>query len=131
MLSLLDDDYDPHVVALLAGSDRPQLRPGQQLRIEINGYPYAYQSLVVDGVGTDIIGPSEAARYLGPQAADTLAVAGPLVLVRARLEHSTFVADGEAFEFHDGMVAQAEVAIRSEPIIVMLFPFLKWWQTNA
>ncbi len=125
VLSLLDEADDRHVLALLAGADRPQLHPGMPLRLEISGYQYAYQELVIDWVSDEIIGPNEARRYLGPQVADTLVIAGPVVLVRARLPERSFEADEETYQYHDGMLATAEVAVRAEPIIVTLFPFLK------
>jgi len=125
VLSLLDETDQPHVIALLAGGDRPQLQPGMDLRLEVAGYRYAYQQLEIDWVSDEVIGPNEARRYLGPQVADNLEIAGPVVLVRARLPDGSFDADGDTFLYHDGMLATAEVAIRTEPIIVTLFPFLK------
>lgn len=125
VLSLLSEEVDRHVVALLPGADRPQLRPGMNIRLEIDGYPYAYQSLVIEHVSRGVVGPGEAARYLGPQYAETLKVSGPVAVVRARLDDAAFESGDETYRYHDGMRANAEVAIRSEPIIVMLFPFFK------
>lgn len=125
VLSLLDEADDRHVLALLAGADRPQLHPGMVLRLEIAGYRYAYQDLVIDWISDEVIGPNEVRRYLGPQVGDALVIAGPVVLVRARLPGRSFVADDETYQYHDGMLATAEVAVRAEPIIVTLFPFLK------
>lgn len=125
VLAIVDDRTDMYVIALLPGGDRPQLAPGMRLRLEIVGYRYAYQDLVIDDVANDVIGPAEARRYLGAQVADTLQLQGSLVVVRARLPSRNFVADGEAYDYHDGMLATAEVRTRSEPILFTLMPSLK------
>jgi multidrug resistance efflux pump len=110
------------VVALLPGSDRPQLGAGMPLRLELMGYRYAYQALVIDSVSTDVIAATEARRVLGPDVADSLRVGGPVVLVRGRLPRTEFEVDGRTFQYHDGMLGTAEVRVRSERILFTLIP---------
>jgi membrane fusion protein (multidrug efflux system) len=95
-----------------------------RVRVELSGYRYAYQELTVDAVASDVIGPSEARRYLGPQVGDALQIGGPVVLVRARLPRDEFVAGGQRYRYHDGMDGVAEVRLRSEPILHTLIPGL-------
>ena len=94
ILSLVAPDAPCVIVAMLPGHMRPQLKPGMSLRLELDGYRYAYRDVVVDAVGDEIIGPAELRRYLGPELADTIQVNGPTLLVRAHLPTSTFAANG-------------------------------------
>ncbi|HWN70512.1 MAG TPA: HlyD family efflux transporter periplasmic adaptor subunit, partial [Haliangium sp.] len=125
VLSLIDDESDLTVIALLPGGDRPLIEPGMTMRLELTGYQYAYQSLVVDTVTDEVIGPAEVARYLGPTIGDALPRMGPVVLVHAHLPTTTFVADDEEYRYHDGMIGIAEVRVRSRSIIEHLFPELR------
>ncbi|HBL30974.1 MAG TPA: hemolysin D, partial [Acidobacteria bacterium] len=113
------------VVALLPGEFRPQLRPGMALRMELQGYRYAYQHLTVLDVGSEVVGPAEARRYLGDEIADAATLGGPVILVTARLPVATFQAEGKTRRYHDGMWGRAEVQVRSERILVALIPALK------
>jgi multidrug resistance efflux pump len=125
VLSLITGAPHLSVVAFLPGADRPQLSPGRPLRLVLNNYRHAYQELVIDQVDKQVIGPTEARRYLGPQLADALPIAGPVVVVRARLPSPTFTADGNIYYYYDGMPATSEVRIRRERIIDMLVPGLE------
>jgi multidrug efflux pump subunit AcrA (membrane-fusion protein) len=113
------------VVAMLPGAYRPQLAPGMSLRFEVAGYRYAYQELVVDTVGAQIVGPNEVKRYLGAELADTVRVDGPMVLVEARPASNAFQADGRSFDFYDGMNGLAEARVRKQRILVALVPALR------
>lgn len=124
-LSLVHNDEWRRVLALLPGRDRPQIHPGMSLRLELRGYRYAYQDLVIEEVGNEVIGPVEAQRYLGPQVRDSVALAGPVVLVKARLPATSFIADGSNYAYHDGMLGLAEVRIKTEPILELFLPALK------
>lgn len=115
----------PQVVALLPGEFRPLLKPGMPLRLELQGYRYAYQHLVVDSVGDEVVGPAEAQRYLGEEVAGAVQITGPVVRVEAHLASDTFEAEGRVRRYHDGMWGKAEVRVRSEPVLVALVPALK------
>ena len=123
--SLVEPDSDLEVVALMPGRDRPQLHPGMVLRLELTGYKYAYQDAKIESVATEVVGPNEARRYLGAQLADTVPLAGPVVVVRARLPGRVFVADDETYRYHDGMGGFAQVKVRSERLLFALLPGLK------
>lgn len=125
VLALTDDDPELAIVALLPGNFRPLIEPGMPLRLELQGYAYAYLHLTVERVDAEVIGPTEARRVLGPGIGDAVPVEGSVVLVHARLPQRTFESDGETYFFHDGMFGTAEVRVRSEPILVTLVPGLK------
>jgi multidrug efflux pump subunit AcrA (membrane-fusion protein) len=113
------------LVALLPGYVRPQLRRGMTLRLELAGYRYSYQTLIIDSIGDELVGPGEARRYLGPEVADTIPLQGPVVLVRAALPSVTFTADGATFSYYDGLTGTVEAAIRRERLLFAAIPALK------
>jgi membrane fusion protein (multidrug efflux system) len=113
------------VIALLPGEYRPMLKPGMELRMELQGYRYSYQHLTIEQVGGEVVGPAEARRYLGDEIADAATLGGPVVLVTARLPALTFEAEGKTRRYHDGMWGKAEVRVRSERILVALIPALR------
>jgi len=120
--SILDASQGLEVIALLPGEDRPQLAPGMVVRLELTGYRYAYQTVMIDSVSSDVLAPAEAKRVLGAEFADGLQLTGPVVLVRGRLPSAEFEVDGRTFHYHDGMVGIAEVRVRTEPIVFTLIP---------
>jgi biotin carboxyl carrier protein len=123
--AVLDEAQGFEVIAMLPGADRPQLAPGMTLRVELAGYQYAYQSVAIEQVASDVIAPSEARRVLGAEVADGVQIGGPVVIVRGRLTSSEFVADDRVFHYHDGMRGTAEVRVASEPIVFALVPGLR------
>lgn len=125
VLTLLGQDQSCSVVAMLPAQYRPQLRPGQTLRFEVEGYRYAYQEMTITSVGAQIIGESELKRYLGQELQDTVTVKGPLVLVEAKPTSNTFTVDGQTFEYYHGMAGTAEARVRSESILLSLIPGLR------
>jgi multidrug efflux pump subunit AcrA (membrane-fusion protein) len=126
--SVIDSAQGLEVIALLPGEDRPQLTANMAMRLELVGYRYAYQTVVIDEVSSDVIAPAEARRVLGPEVADGLQLGGPVVLVRGRLPSAEFAVDGRTFRYHDGMLARAEVRVRAEPIVFALFPGTRRFQ---
>jgi membrane fusion protein (multidrug efflux system) len=121
--SIVEGNGGLEVVALLPGEDRPQLAPGMTIRLELSGYRYSYQQLVIDSVSPDVIAPSEAKRMLGTEV--DIQVGGPVVLVRGRLVGKSFESDGETYDYHDGMIGIAEVRVRSERVLVAIVPGLR------
>lgn len=126
--SVVDSSEGLEVIALLPGEDRPQLAPGMVIRLELMGYRYVYQSFAIESVSSDVIAPSEARRVLGAEVADSLKLAGPVVLVRGRLPTTDFIVDDRTFRYHDGMLGMAEVRVRSEPIVFALVPGTRRFQ---
>ena len=124
LVTLVTDASDLVVVAALPGADRPKLAPGQSLRLRIDGYPHAYADLVVDSVGTEVVGPAELHRALGP-VSESLSVAESSVIVRARLRSSAFSAGAHDYAYHDGMTALADVRLRRRTILETLVPGLE------
>ncbi|MCH9687606.1 MAG: HlyD family efflux transporter periplasmic adaptor subunit [Deltaproteobacteria bacterium] len=125
VLVLVDDSRPLEVVALLPGHERPELATGMTLRLELAGYPYAYQYLAVAAVDDQVIGPAEAQRLLGPQIADSLPVQGALTVVRAPLPSLEFSTEQGPRSFHDGMQGMAELRLRDEPVVFRLLPALR------
>lgn len=125
LLSLMDDESDLDLIALLPGGDRPLIAPGMPMRLELTGYQYAYQELTVESVADQVIGPAEASRFLGPVIGDSVVLSGPVVLIRARLPSLTFNVDDREYRYHDGMQGIAEVRVRARTIVETLFPELR------
>jgi multidrug resistance efflux pump len=123
--SIMDGSGVLEVVALLPGSDRPQLEGGMPLRLELSGYRFAYQTITIDSVSTDVLGPGEARRVLGAEVSDGMRLPPSVVLVRARIPGDEFVVDGETFRYHDGMLGYAEVRVREQRILYTLIPGLR------
>jgi membrane fusion protein (multidrug efflux system) len=123
--TVVDGDGTLEVVGLLPGSDRPQLAPGMTMRLELAGYRYAYQTLTIDSISTDVIAASEARRVLGPDVGEGLGVNGPVVVVRGRLVGRDFEVDDRVFQYHDGMLGTAEVRVREERILFALIPGMR------
>lgn len=131
LLSLGGNEEKLSVVALLPGHSRPLLRQGAPLRLEMNGFRYAYQHLTIDSIAEDVIGPNEARRYLGREISDALVLEGPMVIVKAHPGSRSFTSGDGQYAFHDGMQGTAEVRVRSERLILSLLPSLKAaWGNN-
>jgi multidrug efflux pump subunit AcrA (membrane-fusion protein) len=125
LLSVVGEQLEPHVVALLPGDDRPRLQEGAPLRLELDGYADAPQALWVDEVHADVVSPTEALRLLGAAVGEGLVLDGPVVLIRARLPAEGFESKGQRYRHHDGMRGRAEVRVRSTTILEALVPALE------
>jgi biotin carboxyl carrier protein len=125
VLALAGEDPAPRVLVLLPGDERPRLRVGMPLRFEIDGYADATQTLTVERVHDDVIGPGEAMRLLGPAVGEGLVLPGPVVLIEARLPATTFASKGHTYDHHDGMRGRAEVRVRTVTILEALIPALE------
>ena len=64
-------------------------------------------------------------RTLGQEIADSVPVAGSLVLVRARLPRQTFTFGGQAYRYYDGIPGRVDIRVRSIRLAVMIFPPLR------
>lgn len=124
LMTVAADEGDVSLIALLPGADRPQLAPGMTLRLELDGYRYAYQEIEVAALADEVIGPAEARRFLGEDVAD-LPMPPSVVIASADLPEETFEAMGETYHYHDGMTGIAEIETRSERIITALIPGLR------
>jgi multidrug efflux pump subunit AcrA (membrane-fusion protein) len=115
------------VVALLPGRYRALLKKGAVLRFDLDGFQQRAQELPITDIGDQIVGPTEAARYIGRELADAFQITGPVVIVHAALPNATFRADAERFRFAHGMHGKAETIVRNEPIAYAFVPGLKQW----
>ncbi|MBK7538668.1 MAG: hypothetical protein IPI49_25535 [Myxococcales bacterium] len=94
--AMVDGESPLEVIALLPGSDRPQLAAGMTMRVEISGYRYAYQSLLIDSVSAERAGPGRGAPGARAAGEESVSLGGPVVLVRRRLAGAEVAIDGEA-----------------------------------
>ena len=115
----------PRVAVLLPGKVRPQLEAGLPIRLELDGFRYAYQRLQIESVSDEVLGPEEARRLLGSGVGEGAQITGPVVFAWARLPDSGFTVDGRKYAFYDGMWGTAEVSLRSEPLATALIPGLR------
>ncbi|OJT26582.1 hemolysin D [Archangium sp. Cb G35] len=122
VLSIHRADAPTFLMAFLPGHYRPLLKPGMPLRVELEGFRYEYQDLIIDSVASQIIGPDELRRFLGPDLGDAVKLEGPIVLVKARIPESHFVSEGQSFNYFDGMPANVRVPVRMEPIWTLMVP---------
>lgn len=125
VVSLTDEGSGNELIALLPGANAPQIRPGMPLVLKIQGYADSHETIPIEKVAGEVVGPHEAARYIGRESTDALDVTGPIVIVSAFLPHTKFEADGRSLNYHDGMVGEAEVSIRKERMILSVIPGLK------
>jgi len=120
-----DDAREPVVRALVPGRHRPTLEIGQPFTLDLDGFSNASQRLRVTAISEEVLGVGEIQRVLGPKIADALAIAGPMIIVEARLGGAEFEADGRSWTLHEGMVGHADIAVRSKPIAYLLFAGLE------
>jgi membrane fusion protein (multidrug efflux system) len=125
LASVIDESAGYELIALLPGSYAPQIRPGMPMVLKLDGYTGSHETVAVSRVGTEIVGPKEAARYAGRETTDAIALTGPVVVVRSTLQPPRFTADGHPYNYRDGMTGQGEISVHADPIIVSLVPGLK------
>jgi multidrug efflux pump subunit AcrA (membrane-fusion protein) len=125
VVSLVQEDSPLEVIAMLPGGSRPLLAKGGKMRLELEGFKYQYQELIIDQVGDELVGPQEIRRYLGPELAESLTVSGAVVLVRAHAPSRFFEADGKRLAYFDGMLGTVDARVKSERIVLTIIPGLK------
>jgi membrane fusion protein (multidrug efflux system) len=125
LITISSKDATASVIAMVPAYDRSRLRVGGPLRVELRGFRYAYRAATITSIGDEAVGPREVKRYLGPELADTVEIAGPVVLIEARLPGASFEAEGQTLRYIDGMSGTADALVRREKIAVMLVPALR------
>ena len=125
LVSLEDEPQRFSVVVLLPGRQRPELAPGQNLRLELTGYAYVYHDLRIERIDDEVIGPQEVRRTLGREIADSVSITGPVVVVHASLPATSFKAGGRSYRYHDGMAGVARARVRSERLLTTLLPSVR------
>jgi membrane fusion protein, multidrug efflux system len=124
LLSLVRDSAPLQVTGVLPARFRPMLAPGQQMTLELEGYPQVRHRLRVGQISEQAVGPAQVQRMLGIEAADSLSLSGPSVVVTGLLEERQFPFLGQRYRFHDGMTGTLEVRVGTQPLWAILFPFL-------
>ncbi len=127
VLELAGDHASASVIALLPGRYRPLIKAGSLMRFEIEGFHRRTQELEISSVADQVVGPTEAARYIGRDLSDAFPVEGPVVLVQAQLPTDSFEAEGTRFQYAHGMHGRAETVVRDEPIAYAFLPGLRQW----
>ncbi|MEO8699072.1 MAG: HlyD family efflux transporter periplasmic adaptor subunit [Kofleriaceae bacterium] len=126
ILTIVDPGTEPEVVAFLPGTDRPRLRVGQTLQVQLGGYKKIRELATITSIGNEIVGGNEAARFLGAQQQDTFKLqGGSFVIVKARLPSRTFQTEHRTYYYFHGMQAVTEVKIQSKPFLVTLLPAIE------
>jgi membrane fusion protein (multidrug efflux system) len=125
LLTLLGDQGGARLTALLPGRYRPLLASGKTVRFVADGFPRSIHELAIERVGDQVVGPAEALRYLGRDAAEAVALEGSVVLVHARLPGRVFESEGQRYRFHHGMQGRAETAVRHDSIAFTFIPGLR------
>jgi hypothetical protein len=127
ILTIVAPGTEPEMWAYLPGSDRPRLRPGQTLQIELLGYQKTRERATIQEVGRNVISAVEAKRSLGAELADVVRLPqdGSFVVVKAKLPRRTFRARGRSYNYHPGMPAKTEVRVESKRFVVTLLPSLE------
>ena len=123
--SIVDEGAGYELIALLPGSYAPQIQPGMPFVVKLAGYPDSRQSIGIDWVGAEVVGPREGARAAGWESGDAPAVGGPVIVIRSQLFSTKFRSGKREYTYHDGMTGDAELTVRSEPMLVSLVPGLK------
>ena len=124
--TIIDRDAEPVVYAFLPGNDRPRLRPGQPLQVDLTGYTKVRELATVTAVNAEVVGGREAGNYIGAELADSLHLdQGNFTLIKARLPTRTFKSQHETLYYHHGMPLGAEVKVQNKPFLVTLLPALE------
>jgi hypothetical protein len=126
VLTLLEEGKTSYsLVALVPGHFRPLLQEKMPLRLELDGYPRHYNTLTIETVGNEVVGPSEVRRYLGRELGDTVSVTGSMILVQAPLPGPSFGFEGKSYRYYDGIPGRVQIRVKSDRLLVLLLPMLR------
>jgi membrane fusion protein (multidrug efflux system) len=128
ILTVSAPDQLPEVWALLPGSDRPRLKVGAELQVELVGFQKTREKAKIKEISSGITGAALARNQIGAELADALKLApegGSYVLVKAQLPRKGFRAKGKKYFFHHGMPSKNEVRVEDKRFISTLLPSLE------
>jgi membrane fusion protein (multidrug efflux system) len=120
VLTLADDHMRPQMVAFLPGAARPELRVGDVIRFQPEHFEFAYQSLTIESIGDEALGPSEVRRFLGPELSDAIAVKGSSVIVTASIPSDSFSTGEKRYLYSHGLPGQAWTRLRARTVLETL-----------
>jgi len=123
--SIIAENSGYEVVALLPGSSAPNVGAGMSIVLKVDGFADAREVLQIQRVSPQVLGPHEAARYVGRESTDPLIVSGPVVIATSRIPSETFTSRNRSYRFSDGLPAHVEVTLRSGSLLTTLAPALK------
>lgn len=123
--SLVPDTRRYELVALMPGRYAPLLHKGQALRLRLTGYSHAWIDLTIQRLGDSVIGPDQVARTLGPDIADVVSIAQPVILAHVVLPGTTFTSDSKTHSYVPGLQGTAEACVGDERIVFSLIPWAK------
>ncbi len=124
--TIVQPGAEPEVYAFLPSKDRPSLRTGQPLQVDLIGYTKSRELATITSIGTEAFGGNEAAKVLGQTLADALKLPpGSYVLVKGRLPRRTFKHKHDTLNFHHGMLTKTEVKLSEKPFLVTLLPAIE------
>lgn len=109
-------------VLVLPGHTRPRLRPGQTVRVEIEGYPGQFLTATLEDVEAEVVSADAVRQRLPQDWAGSLDLSGPVVVARARLDGSTL--GRQAHGLYHGMRGRADIRVGQTGLLGLLFPSL-------
>ena len=109
LLSIADQSSDPVVLAFLPGDHRPHLKRNLVARIKLVGEKYPRQNVSLEYVSDHVMTPADLARLVGAGIVETLQIAKPMVLARARLPSREITVRDKTVVIHSGMEAKVQV----------------------
>jgi biotin carboxyl carrier protein len=128
LLSIVAPGTEPEITAFLPGKDRPRLKVGMELQVELIGFVKVRERATITSVGTEIVGGDEVIRrILGPGLGDSFKKlqGGSFIIIKAKLPNRTFKTEHREFRYYHGLQAKTEVKIRNKPFLVTLLPALE------
>jgi hypothetical protein len=111
------------VVGMLPGHFRPRLaNAAARAQLELDGFARERVDVTVRSVADEVVGPNEALRYLGRDAAGAIELGGPVVIVEATVDGLEFRAGDDSFRFYDGMQGALELRLEDESLLSIVLP---------
>jgi hypothetical protein len=124
ILTVMDEKSGCELIALLPASSTIQIQRDDTLRLRLHGYAGVQISPSIVRVSTAVVGPTEAARYLGLSDGTAITMTVPARIVRASLP-TTFPSGDRLYLYQDGMTGDAEVVASRDSLLAIVVPGLK------
>ncbi len=126
IVTVLKDNAEVTVVTFLNATDRPRLKKGMGMKVNLGGYTKAPETAKIIEVSNDAIAPEAIQKYLGTTLAGSVKLGpGSYILVKAKMPSKTFKSQNQTLYYHHGMQAKVDVLINEKPFLVTLIPALE------